>query len=245
MANGSVNPEDAARARRQARFNKALETASKLQDNLGLNGANGGENGKGEWQTSIDLVVKGVTINWLAQAFNMDHRTCTHRLKECPALKRPQGGGRGTIYDLATAAQYLVTPKFNVEEYLRTMRIEDLPTRLQEGFWAAALKRQKWEENAGRLWRTERVVKLFSETFLLIANDMKMWLDDMEAVTEVTAEQRAALEKQLAILQTKVTKRVRELPRVTPSQAHELAQTPAPVEKEEPNDIDADILAVV
>jgi hypothetical protein len=29
-------------------------------------------------------VVKGVTVNWLAQVFHLDHRVCAQRLKDCP-----------------------------------------------------------------------------------------------------------------------------------------------------------------
>lgn len=243
MADGGVSL-DAARERRQNR----LKQAQANQENLTMfaDGAVGGMAGRGEkYETDIQLVIRGVTINWLAQAFNMDHRTVTIRLKECPPLKRKRGGS-GLLYDLATAAPYLVTPKFNVEEYIRTMKVEELPTRLQEGFWAAALKRQKWEENAGRLWRTEKVVKLFSETFLMVANDMRMWLDDMETVVTISAEQRKALEDQISALQKKISQSIRRLPKLTAPQTTEMAQTPAPVQpKEEPDDVDADINDVI
>lgn len=242
MAESSVNFDPV--ARRQERIARAKANASNLQ--MYADGARGGNQNDGDFETDIQLVIRGVTINWLAQAFSMDHRTVTTRLKDCPPLKKKRGGS-GLLYDLATAAPYLVTPKFNVEEYIRTMKVEELPTRLQEGFWAAALKRQKWEENAGRLWRTERVVKLFSEVFLMVANDMRMWLDDLEAVASVTVEQRKALDDAIAALQQKISLSIRRLPKVTTPQTSEMVQTPSPVpnKQDEDDDIAADIRAVV
>jgi hypothetical protein len=193
-------------------------------------------------------VVKGVTVNWLAQVFHLDHRVCAQRLKDCPPLTRKRGG-HGLLYDVAIAAEYLVKPRFDAEQYIKTMKIEELPAKLQEGFWAAALKRQKWEENAGRLWRTEDVVKKFSETFLMIANTMRLWVDDLDAVMEITEPQRKALENCVRDLQQQVGKTIKSLPRVTQSQLAEMADKPTPVlpapEEEEHDDIDADIRDVV
>jgi hypothetical protein len=250
MAEGGVNNDP--RARRAARAAEASNAMERLAEQVAANRAEqhatGGDYSKGSdgLETNINLVVKGVTVNWLAQAFHMDHRTVTQRLKDCPPLTRKRGSG-GLIYDLSVAAGYLVKPVFDVEAYIKTMKIEELPTKLQEGFWAAALKRQKWEENAGRLWRTEVVAKKFSETFLMVMNDMKMWVDDLEAVVGITDEQRDALHKAVSRLQKKIIKSVSEMPRVTQPQAAEMIQpvTVAPVTEEEPDDIDADILAVV
>lgn len=187
-------------------------------------------------------VVKGVTVNWLAQVFHMDHRTCAARLKDCPPLSRKRGG-QGLLYDVSVAAAYLIKPVFDVEEYIKTMKVDELPARLQEGYWAAALKRQKWEENAGKLWRTDDVTKKFSETFLMIANAIKLWVDEMEAHVEVTAAQREALDKAVRELQGKITTSIASMPRVTPPSTSSMVKPKPKVEDND--DIDADIADVV
>ena len=252
MADGSVSAKEAARKRLEERRKRAAELAENLdKDPLGDGYATGGKKvGDPEPEMHITQVARGVSVNWLAQVFSMHPKDVTRRLKECPPIVRRRQTGQ-SIYDVAVAAEYLVKPRFNVEEYMRTMKIEELPTRLQEGFWAAALKRQKWEENAGRLWRTEQVVALYSETFLMITNTMRMWVDDLDAVTLVTPEQRKALEDAVTGLQKQISKSIQDLQRKTPPQIVELAPppttTPEPRYEEEPedDDIDADISAVV
>ena len=103
----------------------------------------------------IDRVNKGVTISWLAQAFGLNPVTVKARLRKCPPMQRLR---TGYLYDFRMAAPYLVKPVFDVKEYLKTMRPEELPTKLQEKYWSALMRRIKYEERAGMLWRTERVL---------------------------------------------------------------------------------------
>lgn len=240
MADGGLNDARARRQARQEEIDAGLRT-------LGKQYAEGGNVNEGaqSMERDVNLVVKGVTINWLAQAFHMDHRSVTSRLKDCPALSRKRGGS-GLLYDLSVAAAYLIKPVFDVEKYIKTMKVEELPTHLQDAFWAAALKRQKWEENAGRLWRTEKVSQRFAETFLMVANDMKVWIDDMESVIGITDEQRKHLEKCVVMLQKKISKSILEMPKFVAPQASEITPPVAvsPVQDTD-NDIDADIFDVV
>lgn len=196
---------------------------------------------------SSHAVVKGVTATWLGTVFHMDYRTVTHRLKNCPPLTR-QKGGKAMLYDLPVAASFLIKPQFDVEDYLKTMKVEEMPTKLQEGYWAAALKRQKWEENAKHLWRTDEVAKRFSETFLMIANALRVWVDDLESVQEVTPAQRKFFDGVVAQLQESIAKKVSEMPKVVRPQRAEIQDTPSGVkqlEDMEDDDIDADIRDVV
>lgn len=195
---------------------------------------------------SSHAVVKGVTATWLGTVFHMDYRTVTHRLKDCPPLTR-QKGGKALLYDLGVAAGYLIKPRFKVEEYLKTMKVEELPTKLQEGYWAAALKRQKWEETAGLLWRTEQVTQRFSETFLMIANAMRVWIDDMESVMDMTPDQRKALDSRVSELQEAIKVEIEKMPKVTRPQRAEMQDSApeGPIEDDDDDSIDDDIRDVV
>lgn len=120
----------------------------------------------------VDAVQHGVTIGWLAQAFNMNHGAAKLRLKDCPPLYRRKGG---FIYSLPLAARYLVPPIVDIEAYFKKMRIEDLPVRLQSEFYRAKKLRADYELEAGNLWRTEDVIEAYAEIFLATKAAVREW----------------------------------------------------------------------
>jgi len=149
-------------------------------------------------------VAGGVTVTFLMEVFGMDRRDVNRRLKDCPVMGSRHKDTKRNLYDLATAAQYLVKPVFNPEEYLKTMRPSELPAHLQDSFWSAMNKRQKWEENAAELWRTEDVMVLFGEVFLLIKGTMQLWAENMQRSTGLGAEQKKFLQASVDGLQKEI-----------------------------------------
>jgi hypothetical protein len=141
---------------------------------------------------SMDMtdVFSGVTVTWLSKVFGIDPSDVKKRLGECPPLHRRKAG---YVYSLPIAARYLVKPVFDVQKYLSTMKASELPNGLQKDYWDAALKRQKWEENAGQLWRTEAVLEVLGEAFKSIKFSMQLWADNLDRVTGLTDEQRKLL----------------------------------------------------
>lgn len=141
---------------------------------------------------SLDMtdVYAGVTVGWLSKVFGMDPSDVKKRLADCPPLHRRKAG---YVYSLPIAARYLVKPVFDVQKYLSTMKASELPNGLQKDYWDAALKRQKWEENAGHLWRTEAVLEVLGEAFKNIKFSMQLWADNLDRVTGLTEEQRKLL----------------------------------------------------
>jgi hypothetical protein len=141
---------------------------------------------------SMDMtdVFSGVTVGWLSKVFGMDPSDVKKRLADCPPLHRRKAG---YVYSLPIAAKYLVKPVFDVQKYLSTMKASELPNGLQKDYWDAALKRQKWEENAGQLWRTEAVLEVLGEAFKGVKFSMQLWADNLERVTGLTEEQRKLL----------------------------------------------------
>lgn len=134
----------------------------------------------------------GVTAAWLAHAFGMNPITVKKKLRNCPVYRIDPRGQKmeTTLYDLPVAAAFLVTPAYSIEEYLRSVRKADLPPAIQQSVWDALLKRQKWEENAGQLWRTEKVREVLGGTFQTIKFTTNIWLEMIERQTAMTDEQR-------------------------------------------------------
>lgn len=164
----------------------------------------------------------GVTAGWLATHFRMDNGTVKKRLRDCPPIANRKAG---YVYDLKVAAQYLVKPIFNVEEYLKGMNPRDLPVVLQEAYWSGMRKKQQWEEAAGQLWPTENVLAVFGDVFQNIKFAMQLWPDNVERALGLTEEQRVMLINMCDALQNEIHSKLIKMPaakRTPPSLAQAL-----------------------
>ena len=66
------------------------------------------------------------------------------------------------------------------------------------------LKQQKWEENAGDLWRTTQVRDALGDTFQTIKFTMQLWVDSLERQTTLTNDQREIIVAMVDALQNEV-----------------------------------------
>lgn len=157
---------------------KMTETKRQLPDTVG---------------NSVNPEFAGVSIRWLAHVFRMHESVVERKLRECPVKSRRTRGTKmeSVRYDIATAAAFLVRPSFSTMDYLKALKRNDLPAALQQTIWDALLKRQKWEEQAGMLWRTDKVREVLGSTFQTMKFTMQLWVDTLERQTEMTDEQRA------------------------------------------------------
>lgn len=138
-----------------------------------------------------DPTTGGVTVAWLATAFEMSPEAVRSKLRHCPVKMRRQRGSSVELrYDLKEAARYLVTPAFGTADYLRATKKSELPPALQQTVWDALLKRQKWEENAGDLWRTAKVREVLRAAFQNMKFTIQLWADTVERQVELTQPQR-------------------------------------------------------
>lgn len=140
----------------------------------------------------VDPLNRGVSVGWLAQVFSMDITTVKRKLANCPVKTQRRRGEKQqvSLYDLKTAAAFLVTPAFSTAEYMRAVRRNELPAALQQAVWDALLKRQRWEENAGQLWRTDKIREVLGSTFQTIKFTMQLWVDSVEQQSELSDEHR-------------------------------------------------------
>lgn len=109
-------------------------------------------------------VMQGVTVNWLALVFGRDKRTIQRKLADA-GVKAKGVQGQSHLYDLPEAAAALVDPVVDVTSYLQNLKPHELPPMIQAVFWDAQLKRIKYEEEAGQLFRAERVMMSFHAVF--------------------------------------------------------------------------------
>lgn len=139
-----------------------------------------------------DSALNGVTVSFLSQVFRIDPAAVKRKLVNCPILESRRRGTTQVqhLYDLATAAKYLIDPEIDLAEVIAKVRKEDLPPSINTAYWDARLKRQKFEENAGDLWRTERVWQTLSDTFQTMKFTMNLWSETVERATGLSDEQR-------------------------------------------------------
>lgn len=230
MENGGIDQAttDTARKRREARKRDAQKNAKTLGQDK--------ESGY-DGNVSAGVVVKGVTITWLAAVFNMDIRRVNLLMRECPPLTRGISKQGGYVYDIAIAASYLVTPRVNVSEYVKNMRPEDMPTKFQEGFWSAQIKKQTWMTKAKMLWHTIDVTRKFSETFLKVNNSIEGWEEEIEKRALLPEDVRKALNFETRRLKALIFKEIAEMGKETPPQTSELIDVILDTANDPTNDI--------
>jgi len=159
-----------------------------------------------------DSALQGVTVSFLSQVFGMEPAKVKRLLVNCPIKSSRIRGRTQTqhLYDLSTAASYLVEPKISVEDVLAQIKREDLPPAINTAFWDAQLKRQRWEENAGQLWRTETIRSTIGSMFQTIKFTIQLWGDTIERQTGLSEEQRAILNEMTDKLQDEMFNSLRE-----------------------------------
>lgn len=106
----------------------------------------------------------------------MDRRTVTDRLRDI----EPSGNRAShPIYRLVDAA-----PKLIGDGSIRSRR----DSSSEKDYWDAQLKKQKFEENAGDLWRTDKVVEVFASVFKTFRENVVVFIDRLEYETGLPPE---------------------------------------------------------
>lgn len=146
-----------------------------------------------------DSALQGVTVSFLAQVFRMDNAAVKRKLVNCPILESRRRGTTQVqhLYDLATAAKFLVEVEIDAKMLISRLKREDLPPAISTAYWDALLKKQKYEENAGDLWRTEKVWDVLAGTFQNLKFTMQLWPETIERTTGLTDEQRELMQEMI------------------------------------------------
>lgn len=134
-----------------------------------------------------DALQAGISLSVLCEIFGKDKRDAKERLRNC----QPSGMRAGfPIYDLSEAARYLVDPVIDVEEFIKTLRPQDLPVALQSEYWKGQNQRLKYEEDVGDLWRTAQVQTVFADCFRVIRQTVSLFSETVERQIGLTEDQR-------------------------------------------------------
>lgn len=159
----------------------------------------------------MEEFIRPVGVTFLADVFRLDTRTVKKKLANCPVQKHERGNI--PLYDFVQAAGYLVKPKMSAWDWLKTLRVQDLPPHLAPGIAQAKLSNQTLEVRAGRLWRSEDVMDVLGDVFQTIKSSMQLWSETMRENAGLTDDQWIKFRQLVDDLQDQIHKKLVDMPR--------------------------------
>lgn len=139
------------------------------------------------------LLFEGASISQLGRLFGMDNRNVASKIHAVDPVGRRAGN---PIYAVKDVAPYLVETQLDINDievviaYVRKLNHTNLPKMLTKEFWAAMTAKQRYEENAGDLWRTENVVEAYSQLVNTIRMPLVLAIDTVQGEVELSDRQR-------------------------------------------------------
>lgn len=184
------------------------DPAAALQRHLGATNAK---------MPRMEEFLRPVGVTFLADVFRLDVRSVKKKLVNCPVQKNERGGV--PLYDFVQACGYLVKPKMSNWDWLKTLRVQDLPAHLAPGIAQAKLHNQTLEQRAGQLWRTEDVISVFGDVFLTFKDTVQLWSETMREGAGLGDAQYLRFRQLVDDLQEQLHKKLVVMPttRATPS----------------------------
>ncbi len=184
---------------------------------------------------SRSIIFEGANVTQLVYLFKMDIRTIKSKIykanvKPVKRVKSPTGQPVD-LYAVHEVAPHLVKPVVDVEAYIRSMNHADLPKHLTKEFWAGQRSRQDYEEKAGRLWPTEKVVEEVGDLAKLVKMSVLLMNDAVERNTELSNRQKDIIKSLSHGMLKDLMLRIEEKFKVEPSDSY--VQHPQEDEDEE------------
>lgn len=142
------------------------------------------------------LIFEGASISQLGKLFGMDNRTVQSKITGIEPCGRRAGH---PIYAVKEAAPFLVETQLDINDieqviaYVRKLNHTNLPKMLTKEFWAAMTAKQRFEENAGDLWRTDKVSEVFADLVKAVRIPLVLATDTIANEIEVSERQRTLL----------------------------------------------------
>ena len=146
--------------------------------------------------TNVASVLERVVPEIVVSKYLSISRTKLQNLVNEGSVKPKLDNHGAKLYDLREvilASSDAVLDPEAVMEVLRSSKPKDLPVEIQKEYWQAQISRQKYEENAGDLWRTTAIVDVFAAVFKSLRQEILLFADTIEAQTGLTSEQREVL----------------------------------------------------
>ena len=145
-------------------------------------------------EVTSDLISTGcATMAQLAGLFRTDAKTLPQRLKKVPTEGKNRNGYN--VYDIRKAASFIVTPGYEIEEFIRQMSPQELPPLLQKEYWNGQNARLKYERELGNLWPTPDVAEFVGELLSTVRMSLLLVADDVDREESLTDGQKQIIRR--------------------------------------------------
>lgn len=139
------------------------------------------------------IIYQGASINIIARIFKKDPRDIRSKIVGHVA---PVGiRANQPIYEIKDVAPYLVSPPYDIDEFIQRMSLADLPTVMRKEFWAGMRSRQLYEKEAAEVWETSQVVDAIASLLKTLRMSLLLARESAERETDLSPTQRQIVTK--------------------------------------------------
>lgn len=210
-------PSKPARVRKRTYGRVGRPTLEEQAENLAARAA--AADGKIELPAT-SMFYRPVGVKFLADVFRMEQRTVLKKLMKCPIVGYENERGRTVPkWDFKVAAGFLVEPRIDLESWLASKRIQDLPVHISDQYWKAMRSKQAWEREAKHTWRDEDVLQVLGKGAQLIRDVSLLWVDELPDKVSITTENYHAMRASVADMLTQIQEIMVELPKLRRTQS--------------------------
>jgi hypothetical protein len=158
--------------------------------------------------------VRPVSAAFLAKVFGMSPATVTKRLANCNVVAtKPRGNGHVHYYDFKESCGFLIAPQVDIAEWIKSQRVQDLPTHISDQYWKAMRTKQSYLREAGELWRTEDVLEVFGDLFMSIKERTQLWIEELPGKASMSTAQYETFQRLVAAMQEDIYDRLVRMPK--------------------------------
>lgn len=175
-------------ARDEAREERRIKAAQALAKETAIRAA-----GRGGTFVEMGVLKRPVSQNFLAEVFDMDPATVRKRLTRCPRLG--MAGGNRPVYDFKTACSFILPPRMTAEEFIKTLHHAKLPPEVNKTFWQGLRERLRYMRDAGELWHTADLLKVFGQVNMMFKDRIDMWVEDIRDLKGISDDHVKKIEE--------------------------------------------------
>ncbi len=143
-------------------------------------------------------MTQAMSASTLGTVFGMSTETVREKIGHITPTANYKGS---PLYRIRDAAPFLVTPVgLDIEAIIKSLKPAQLPNALQKDFWSAQHTRLKFMEDAGQLWRTQRVQEVIGDILKIVRQRISLLTDTLDRQTALTTQQREIVQTMMDTL---------------------------------------------
>lgn len=160
----------------------------------------------------VSRIMRGVRITYLATLKGTEPRRIEKLLTNCPVMRWETHKGKEVpVYDFWTACSYLLTPKIDMRDWMKSQSSLTLPPMINKAFWEAERTRMRVMAEAGEYWHTGDVQAMLGRLAMLIKDVSLLWVEDLPDKANLSTENHHAMRRAVDNLLSEIRKEMMDL----------------------------------